>query len=302
MASTALSTIYLGVATRLGQMQLAITNLLPIGADPGRWLLSQQLQSGGGEPQWVGHWAYLPTLPTLGFRIIAEFPQFGGAVLDGLTGNGLAASTNFTLTRPLPVLTTHGVTGLIAHVQRACRDVWFEDRLDLSAVTVAGAYTVSLSAQAAWLDSEDRVLKDAQGRPCLYDPPAQTGYPQQLKPARYGGLILDGGSPTLRLAWPYTTTGAVAQLGVIRPAYSLVNAAEDPDGPSLDADLLSADATELVDVTLLHCYRYLAVARHISDEERQRYAALVAPQEAYVRATVRHYLPRDEMPAEGKAA
>lgn len=300
MAATALSTIYNDVAARLGTMQLSITNLLPVGPDPGRWLLSQQLRSDGEGPVWMDAWAYLPSIPTLGFRVIAEFPHIGGAMLDQLTGNGLAASTNFTLTKPLPILTTHGITGLIPLAQQACREVSYEDTLDLT--PAANVYTVDLSAQQAWL-TEERVCRLADGSPAFYDPPTVTGYPNQPAPDRYGEIMFAQGVPTLRLQRAYDQSLDAlhpAQLCVIRPAYSLVSGAESASGPSTDAQTVGGEQEELVMVTLLHCYRYLAGAQHISAEERQRYAGLVAPQLDWVRSNVKHWLPRDEMA--GKAA
>ena len=301
MASTSLQTLYLRVGAMLGTLQAAITNLQPIGPDPGRWLLSPQLQSSGEPPYWQDFWVYLPTMPTIGFRIVAEYPQFGGAVLDGLTGGvGLAAGTQFILSKPLPILTTHGVTGLMTLVQRASWDVWYEDTLDLT--PAAGAYTVDLSSYKAWL-TEERVCRDGQGRPLYYDPPIVTGYPQQPAHWRYGEINQQAGIPTLRLTRAYLSSldaTAPAQLCVLRPAGSLVSGAEATLGLTTDAQTIGGDPEELVQVTLLRAYEYLAVAAFLSAEERQRYAALVEPQRAWVLAHVKHYLPRDEMA--GKAA
>lgn len=140
----------------------------------------------------------------------------------------------------------------------------------------------------------------------FYDPPILTGYPQQHAPWRYGEINQQAGVPTLRLRQAYGDSldaSEPAQLCVIRPVSSLVSGAESATGPSATTDTVGGDPAELQAVALLHCYRFLAGAAYLSDSERQRYAALVPEQEAYVRANVRHWLPRDEMAGQaGRAA
>lgn len=292
MASTTLTTLWQRIGPLLGPFQSsAVAFATTAHPDPGRWLIGgTELKSEGAPPTWVGGWAYVLSLG-VSVRIAAEIPEIQAFALDVSLGSAQAVSTAFDLSWPLPVKTTHGVMGLVPLIVEALHDLWFEDRIDL--MTVADTYKFDLTAQAAWLDSEDRVLG-------LYDPPVATGYRVERADWRYDGLALDGGSPTLKLKRAYFGSGQAAQLAVRRPAHTLVNGSESTTGPSANADAVAADPDEIVAVALLKAYRYLSDARHLTDAERARFAALVGPQEAYVRANVRHYLPRDEMA--GRAA
>lgn len=289
MASVTLSTLLARLAGTLGEYAPTATTSVAVGPDSSRWLISAFLRRDDGVKTYENHWAYIT-----GFgqdRIVHEIPELG-ALATQVPITTHVISTPFNVTWPLPFFTLHGVTGLQTMIVDAGWDVWHEDRLDIT--TVAGAYTYSLSTRAAWLDSEARVTG-------LYDP-AIGSMPTQSAPWRYGGLLLDGGSPTLQLRRAYLSSGGTAQLAVIRPTSSLVNAAESTTGPTAITDTVYGDPNEIIAVALLRCYRYLSVATHISDQERQKYAAMVGPQEAWVRANVRHYLPRDERQQAAPAA
>lgn len=281
MASTTLSTLLARLAGTLGEYVATATTNVAIGPDSSRWLISAFLRRDDGHPTYINHWAYITNVGQ--DRVIHEVPEIG-ALATQVPITTHVISTPFVVTWPLPYFTLHGVTGMQTLIAEAGWDVSHDDRLDIT--TVAGAYTYSLSTRAAWLDAEARVTG-------LYDP-SISSMPPHPAPWRYGGLSLDGGSPTLLLRRAYLSPGGTAQLAVIRPTSSLVNAAESTTGPTALTDTVYGDPTELLAVVLLRCYRYLSTATHISDQERQKYAALVGPQEAWVRANVRHYLPRDE--------
>lgn len=281
MASTLLISLCRRVADEIGERVLTATTSVAVGPDPGRWLISSELRLDGGEPRYADAFVYITGIGPA--RISHEVPSLG-ALATHVPITTHVQGTAFEVTWPLPLFSTQGVTGLVSLVQQAGWEVWTPDRIDLT--TVAGQYSYSLSAQAAWLDGEDRVLG-------LYDP-SLSGMAPEPADWRYGGLTLDGGSPTLRLTRAYLGSGGTAQLAVLRPASSLVSGAESDVGPGGLTDTVAADPSELVAVAKLRAYRYLAQATHISDEERARYAGLVGPQEAWVRASVTHYLPRDE--------
>lgn len=299
MASTALSVLWGRLADEIGPHQTMVTTTAAIGPDLGRWLISAEIRSDGAPPSYLGHFVYGASIGS--FQVAHEEPGLAAIAVDQVISAGaVATSTAFETSWPLPVFAvTQGVTSLAALIQQACREVWYEDRIDLT--PTSGVYDVSLAAQAAWLDSEARVLG-------LYDPSIDGSLSPHRADDRYGGLTLDGGSPVLRFKRAYLSTPSAshpAQLAVIRPAGSLVSGAESATGPAAAADTIGADPTEIVAVAKLKAYRYLATARHVSAEERQQYAALIDPQEMWVRANIRHYFPRDEAPqstASGRAA
>lgn len=288
----------------LGPHAVFYVDRVAIGPDPGRWLISDDLRSDGRSPSRIGHWWQSNTGSAGAGRIIHEEPSLGALAVDMPFAVAQQIDAEYETSWPLPGSTDtgttdlHGVRTTASFVTAASWDIWYPDRLTFT--TVVGQYIYDLPS---WLDDEARILRDAEGRPLLYDPAIQTGYPLQPAPWRYGRLIMDTGSPSLQLQRAYLSGGGTFQLGAIRPAGSLVSAAESTTGPTTYAQTINAEPKDLLEVTKLRMYRYLATASHITDEERQRYAGLVAPQEALVRATVRHYLPRDEMPqATGKAA
>lgn len=267
----------------LGEYTSTLTTSVAAGPDPSRWLISDYLSRDDGQKTYETHWVYIVGRGQN--RIIYEIPQLGAlATQVAITTHIL--STPFYLSWPLPLFTFHGVTGLQTFIMEASWDVWYEDLIDLT--TIAGAYTYDLPTRGTWLDSEARITG-------FYDPAIGT-MPPQRAPWRYNGLSFQGGSPTLVLKRAYLSSGGTAQLEVIRPASSFVNNDESAVGPTNITDSIYADPNEIIAVTLLRAYRYLSTAAHISDQERQRYAAMVGPQEAWVRANVRHYLPRDERP------
>ncbi len=296
MASTTLTTLWQRLADELGPHQTASVSTVAVGPDPARWLVNNTVMvAEGASPRYIGYFVGITSGVVQYLRVLNDVPELGAIMLDGQLGSGTAGiGVTYEVTWPLPLFTTGAVPGLAKMIQQACRDVSFVDRIDLT--TVAGSYLATVSAQLDWLDSENRVVRDAQGRPGLYDPSIDGAYPGQHAPWRYGQLRLDGGSVSLQLKRAYLSSGATAQLEVIRPAYSLVNGAESTTGPAGPTNTIGADPTEVVAVAKLKAYQYLATAEHITSEERQRYAALVGPQEAWVRGNVRHYLPRDEMP------
>lgn len=295
MASTEFKTLWQAVLDELGPHHVMTTGPAAVGPDPGRWLISPQARSDGHAPQFVGHWFQVNTGLASAGRIVHEEPSLGALAVDLPVATAQSSGIEFETMYPLPITTEQGCTGVAQLIQQACREVWFPDVIDFT--TARGAYTYDFSDQADWLDSEARVV-------ALYDPPVAEGYPQQPAPWRYGGINFVGGAPVLRLKRAYLASGGTAQLEVIRPAYSLINGAESTVGPAAFNDVVYADRAEIIAVTKLRAYRYLATAKHITDDERQRYAAMVAPQEAWVRANLRHYLPRDEAPQQdaGKAA
>lgn len=292
MAGTTLQTLWRAVADELGPHQAMTTDSTPTGPDPGRWISAATLATDA--PIYAGYWYRLEASPTVSGRVLFHEHTVGALALEVRQLVVLPTSTAFEIAWPLPIETTHGVTGLVSLLQQACRDVWFEDTIDVE--TVLNAYTYELSDQATWLDSEERVLG-------LLDPPVVAGYPEQPADWRYDGLSFQAGVPTLTLRDGYDNSGAFFKLRVLRPAYSLVSGSESTTGPSSSTDVVYADRAELVAVAKLHAYRYLATATHLDSEaERARFAALVGPQEAYVRASVRHYLPRAAAaPAAGAA-
>lgn len=293
MASTSLLTLYRRVAPLLGPYQTATVGTQAVGPDPARWLISGQVRADGAPPTWEGGWVQLTS--SLAVRHVAhEEPSLGAIAVDQPFSAAQTVGTEYDLSMPLPIRTTNGVTGIVTFIQEACRDVWVEDRLDIT--PTINAYTYSLAAYAAWLDSEDRVLRDAAGQPLLYDPPAQADYRADLASWRYDELAFDGGSPTLKLRRAYLGSGGTAQLAVKRPGHTLVSGVESTTGPVANADTVAADPDEIVAVTLLKCYRYLATARHLTDAQRATYAGMAAAQEVLVRRDVRHYAPRDERP------
>lgn len=293
MASTSVATLAARLAGMLGEYVSPPTGTtsVAVGADPSRWLISAFLRRDDGVKSYENHWTYIPGVGQ--DRIVHEVPELGALATQVPIATHVL-STAFNVTWPLPFFTLHGVTGLQTMIAEAGWDVWYEDRIDIT--TIAGVSTYALPTAGTWLDSEARVTG-------FYDPSIRSRPPQPA-PKRYDGLLLDGGSPTVQLRYPYGGSGGTAQLAVIRPASSFVGSSESALGPVAITDTINADPNEVIAVALLRCYRYLSVATHISDQERQKYAALISPQEASVRANVRHYLPRDEMPqqAAGKAA
>lgn len=296
MASTTLQTLYQRVARRIGRFQSTAITSAAVGPDPGRWVISVSMHHDGSpDTSWVGGFVTFGSGASGSYRIAHEEPMIGALALDQAPSvTAIPVSSLFEASWPLPVNNmTQGIVGLTTFVQEAGWEVWHEDTVDVT--TVAGRYTYDLTAQRAWLDSAERVLG-------LYSPAVASGYPPQPDPKRYDGIAFDAGTPTLQLRAPYRQGGLTAQLRVMRPASSLVGGAESTTGPTATTDTVAADPTELVEAAVLRAYRYLAVAPHLTDQERQRYAALIEPQQALVRATVRHYLPRDEMASAGGRA
>lgn len=306
MAETSLQTVWQRVARELGPTVVNTVVLEAVGSDPARWLISGALPHEGGEPLHVGRWVQITSGVVTGARrrIIHEVPELWAIAVDLVWPSTLAIGTGFEITYPLPITSQEGVVGLITLIQEACREVWFEDRLSIP--TRRNLYAYSLEAYRDWLDSENLILRDEDGAVLFYDPPLVAGYPAQQKPWRYVGLDFRGGVPTLQIKKAYSADSSASggfELSVMRPAYSLVSGAESTTGPAAASDTIAADADELVAVTLLRAYRYLATgAPHISDEERALYARKLPEQEAMVKATVTHYLPRDEPPAAEEVA
>lgn len=297
MATTLFKPIWQQFLREIGSHQVALVSDAAVGLDPKRWLLSVYLRHDGGSKRFLGHFVQVNTGNTEGVRrVMHEEPSRGGIVVDQPFAEIVETLSEFEVSWPLPVNTTQGIPGAVQILAEASHEVWYPDLIDI--VPVQDQYEYSLSAQQDWLDSEARVTG-------FYDPPLQSGYPQQRADWRYGGLTFQAGVPTLQLKRAYLGTGTSlrpAQLEVIRPAYSLISGAESTTGPSQYNDTIGGDPAELVKVAKLKAYRYLATAQHLTPDERTMYASLVGPQESIVRREVRHWLPRDEMPKTQEAA
>lgn len=302
--STTLATLYQRTADELGPHYTMAVSTVATGPDPARYLLNNVSLIGQGQaPRYRDYFVAITSGVLQYLRVAEDYPQMGALMLDGQLGSGAAAiGVTFELSWPLPLFTTGAIPGIADKmILQACRDVYYEDTIDLT--PSAGDYTVDLSY--GWLVSEDLILRDPQGRPLFYDPPITTGYPQRQASWRYGELNFQAGVPSIRLTQAYgdsLDSSAPAQLAVLRPAYSLVNGLEHVTGPLVAANTISADPTEIVEVAKLKAYEYLATASHVTGEERQRYAGLVEPQRAYVRSVVRHYRPQQAPQAAGRAA
>lgn len=292
MASTTLAALSALVAKEIGRYLSTTVTTEAVGPDPARWLISTALRHDGGAPSWEGAFVQMTTGSVVR-RVVHEEPSLGAVAVDQIFAATQAVAAAFSLSWPLPISDTQGITGIATtFIPQALRDLSFDDALSLTTTT---AYAYTLTAQREWLTA-DRLRP-----PYLRDPAIGT-YPPQAASWRFRELSDDAGVPVLYLHRAYLSSGKTAQLLVVRPAYTLVNGAESTTGPTATTDTVAANPEHVVQVTKLRAYRWLATAAHVSDQERKDYADKAISQEAWVRQNVPHYLPRDEMPRAEAAA
>lgn len=276
---------------RLGTWGIYATSVTAAtGADPARWVIARftgtQPSFGDGSPSdHVGHWVFMTDGITAGQqRRVVDEPIPGALAVDHVFSTTVPLDSVFELLWPLPAVRQSNIPGLGEIIVQALRDLWVPDIVD--ATTVANQRSYSLSAQAAWLDRPERVLR-------VLDPKRADGAPRQPTFRRWR-VSFDGGTPTLQfLDSGYPVAGFSFGIEVLRPAYSLVNGAESTVGPAAGTDLVLGQASDIVTVAQLRACRWLAGWEELTAEQRKRYADQIPGLQAEANG-LRHYLPRAE--------
>jgi hypothetical protein len=204
--------------------------------------------------------------------------------LNGLTPSG----STFELHGRVPPIAQYGSKGWRELANEALRDLWLADHR-IAVATQDGIYSYDLSAYP-WLIRPDRLEAVLDPPPLPNRPPRETWRTWMLR--------RDGASLVLDLNAPYPANTTFYLKIARRPADTLINGADSTTGLVSDADTTPLELDDVVTVTLLHAYRWLAAR---APEQRAAYwRQMAAEQEARARRIAQYET--HEPPAPEQAA
>jgi hypothetical protein len=247
-------------------------------------------------------WVYVPSATFPKQRRVKKdgLDQTSGTItVDGTFNGAIASGVEFEISTRLPLIDSAAKSPGISLNQ--CVNLGLRHLLvpgsRISVTTVANQQSYSLSAYAAWLDSDERIV-------AVYDPPRAAGFPRPLTRLRWQ-LNLDDGTPMLEfIDRAYPASGFTFELAVLRPGDSLVNGAESAAGLVNDSDTSPLAVKDVV--VAAKVFAYQALARGRNTPKAAEYQELYEQQLALARALPTWDRARDRLgpqpAAEGREA